>query len=153
MLFAVQVSYASPEAVNEKDKKDSYSIIDSSQNVGKILVQSKFVGDPILESTKISVQVRCSENYKLNPKKKFQSIQVYDYGKNGILSKWDDKNKVYYLCANLFKNNCCESSINYNYICKISYFSLMTLNCSTNSFASTKRVVFGKILTIVLYCA
>lgn len=99
MLFAVQVSYASPEAVNEKDKKDSYSIIDSSQNVGKILVQSKFVGDPILESTKISVQVRCSENYKLNPKKKFQSIQVYDYGKNGILSKWDDKNKtltVYY---------------------------------------------------------
>lgn len=89
--FVLTAAHAAPD-VNSDDKKDQYQIIVDGKTLGEVIVSSVFVGQPVIESTKIEVTVNCSAGYKLNSRiEQKQSFKTYDYGAGGKLSQWDAK--------------------------------------------------------------
>lgn len=88
MLTAQQVFAASK--VNLEDKKEVFKILNQEKTVGTVNVESKFIGTPIIESTKITFSIECEKEYKLNAKlKKQDSFAAYDYGANGKLATFN----------------------------------------------------------------
>jgi hypothetical protein len=86
-------SLAADFKVNRDDKMDSYGL-GGKAKVGVVMVESTFVGDPVISPVSITVSVTCS---KTGISKQVASLSAFDYGSEGDrkkLSEFDDSTQM-----------------------------------------------------------
>jgi hypothetical protein len=91
--FCIVSAASAEEEVNLQDKTEKHIILNGNKKIGSIVVQSKFIGEPILQSTQLSVVVSCEVGYTVSKQAKKNTLETYDYGANGKLSDWNSKTK------------------------------------------------------------
>jgi hypothetical protein len=92
-------AFAADFKVNRDDKRDSYDL-GGKAKVGVVMVESAFVGDPVISPVAITVSITC---LRTGTSKQVASLSAFDYGSEGDrqrLSQFDESAqtlKVFYV--------------------------------------------------------